>query len=287
MTNDNSIAIANETLDNMFDAIREMDVMNDGTSKKLEEMIDKVKSFKDILDKKAKNKNERPISLKESKTTGMIPTTAIVKDAAPTVDKEYNDPYENDASDVDIDKLKKMELKYDDNGFLKPGTVLYGICIKDFESRKCGAPIFRDVIHMITDNMRHISKDHYAEAAKLKSLTIFNPLVYSGLYVYKIPTEGNAYDYIPFSDFRCNLQIPISKEDNLIKNKGTKLSFILNNVMYSDTEGYLVEFDDIKAILTDPDTIAVSASTGYTGSLYLWDALYRDSSNNNYIIDHR
>lgn len=111
MANNNSIAInsnsdfykivadANATIDSMFDTIREMDETNDDTSKKLEEMINKVKSFKDSLDKKTKAKNERPISLKESKSTDMIPTTAVVKDDAPTVDKGCNDSYEDDSLD--------------------------------------------------------------------------------------------------------------------------------------------------------------------------------------------
>lgn len=105
MTNNNSIAInpnddfyaiaadANARLDSMLESVSEMGENSEDAHKRLEEMINKVKSLKDSLDKRAKTKNERPISLKKSKSTDMIPTTAVVKDAAPSVDKACDDPY--------------------------------------------------------------------------------------------------------------------------------------------------------------------------------------------------
>ena len=105
MTNNNSIAInpnddfyaiaadANARLDSMLESVSEMGEISEDAHKRLEEMVNKVKSLKDSLDKRAKTKNERPISLKESKSTDMIPTTAVVKDAAPSVDKACDDPY--------------------------------------------------------------------------------------------------------------------------------------------------------------------------------------------------
>lgn len=330
MTNNNSIAInpnddfyaiaadANARLDSMLESVSEMGEISEDAHKRLEEMVNKVKSLKDSLDKKTKAKNERPISLKESKSTDMIPTTAVVKDAAPSVDKVCNDPYENDtqnaksgkhetlqsnpnnehdsikgkydalisgACDWDAPKFNKDMLRrstsdvYDDlDKSRRKKYAKYNLCIKDIKRNKSA---YTNVISIIARNTEDaISLSDFTKAINEHKLLSENSFINSGLFIYK-SSDDELISSTFEPDSYLELWIPLDVEKELILSSDYHVT---HRVGYGSPilSGVIMSFNNMKKLLLDPKVI-VSPSLANTKGLYEdGTVLHRDISTNNY-----
>lgn len=300
-------ADANSRLDSMIETVHEMGEISDDATKRLEEMINKVKSLKDSLDKKTKAKNERPISLKESKSTVMIPTTAVVKDAAPNenntpivkssdrktshpnnepdIIKSKYDALISGASDWTAPTISKNMLRrstsdvYDDlDKSKRKKYAKYNLCIKDIKRSKSA---FTNLISIIARNAESaVSLVDFTKAIADHKLLSENSFINSGLFIYKSSDEELISSTFE-PDGYLELWIPLDVEKELILSSDYRVT---HQVGYGSPilSGVIMSFNNMKKLLLDPKVI-ISPSLANTAGLYEnGTVLHRDISTNDY-----
>lgn len=249
--------------------------LTDKVTEKLSYLKDLAGVDDSIIDQETKKEIASAVSTIEQEIT-KIDTAKPAKMHIIDEDAKWSEP------EINPSNLLPTSLIYDSYGFPAVGYSRYGICFKDFSNRV--APQFRNVISAIYDNLDYISSKNYEQLAETMLLDVNNPLSHSGLFIYKMPTDEYAYDHVPFSDVCMEVWIPMYKEAEMVQYVGKSIKFNPNINMYPNTFGYLLDFNSIKTILLDPEVIATAFCMGEPDSIYRFWHLYRDKSNNNFII---
>lgn len=164
----------------------------------------------------------------------------------------------------------------------KNAYVKYHMCITDILNRECTNSGFFNIISIIAYNAAKVITPVCIDDIKRSDmLDINNPIVNSGLFIYKSSDENNRCSTLK-PDGYLQLWIPKEIETSIIDTSKYKVKYNIDK-SYPVLTGSILSFDSIRAILTNPKVIAQYGRAYDKGFHDAHTILLRDTKNYNLI----